>query len=726
MATLVLSAVGQVVGGPFGSAVGAIIGGQIDQALFGRGRRDGPRLQELRVTTSSYGTPIARHYGRVRAPGTVIWATDLIESQAKSGGKGKPAVNTFSYAVSFAVALSSRPIVGIGRIWADGNLLRGAAGDLKVGGELRIYLGHGDQAPDPLLASDCGPQCPAFRGLAYCVFEGLQLAEFGNRIPTLTFEIIADEGDVNFAGIIPALETSLTIDRPLDALAGFSDEGSTLAASLQVIDQLYPISCDASGKTLAFRSNDVVPENPRSLPEPAVDPSGNSFGTTAGQSRRRQADLREVPEGLRYYDLSRDFQVGMQRADGRTRAGRNRIIEFPGSLEAADARKLANKAAERAAWAHERLSWRMAELDPALAPGEVVRAPGRSGLWRIDNWEWRESGVELELLRLPHGPARSQAGDSGTALTQSDVPPSPTLLLAFELPWDGNGSSAQRMAYAAVSAPTAGWTGAAISVDQGGALVPLGGSGRQRSIIGTLATELAPGNVCLVDRLASFEVDLASSDFLLSEASLTALGNGANRALIGDEIIQFAKVQWLSGTRWQISALLRGRGGTEARANTFHLAGTCFILLDDKPLALDAAIIGQATTIAATGLVDPAPVIAQIAMSGITQRPLRPVHARADSLSDGSLVLAWTRRARGAWEWRDLVETPLNEETERYRVGLGNPQAPTLQWEVTEARLALSAATVANLAVAHAGQSLWVRQIGIHAASDPLLLHLIP
>ena len=52
----------------------------------------------------------------------------------QGGGKGKPKVTTYSYTASFAVALASRPIAGIGRIWADGNLLRGAAGDLKTGG----------------------------------------------------------------------------------------------------------------------------------------------------------------------------------------------------------------------------------------------------------------------------------------------------------------------------------------------------------------------------------------------------------------------------------------------------------------------------------------------------------------------------------------------------------------------------------------------------------------
>ena len=37
---------------------------------------------------------------------------------------------------------------------------------------------------------------PAHRGIAYAVFEQLQLADFGNRIPSLTFEVIADEAPV--------------------------------------------------------------------------------------------------------------------------------------------------------------------------------------------------------------------------------------------------------------------------------------------------------------------------------------------------------------------------------------------------------------------------------------------------------------------------------------------------------------------------------------------------
>src|SRR5437870_12518816 len=127
MATLVFSTVGTALGGPLGGAIGALIGQSIDQELLSPASR-GPRLGDLSVQTSSYGTQIPRIYGTMRVAGSVIWSTDLIESTQTSGTKGQPDV-TYSYAVSLAVALSSRQAKSIQRIWADGKLLRGAAGD---------------------------------------------------------------------------------------------------------------------------------------------------------------------------------------------------------------------------------------------------------------------------------------------------------------------------------------------------------------------------------------------------------------------------------------------------------------------------------------------------------------------------------------------------------------------------------------------------------------------
>ena len=91
MATLVLSAVGTAIGGPIGGALGALVGQQFDQnLLFKPAAREGPKIQELAVQTSSYGTQIPRVFGRMRIAGSVIWATDLKETRNTEGGKGRP------------------------------------------------------------------------------------------------------------------------------------------------------------------------------------------------------------------------------------------------------------------------------------------------------------------------------------------------------------------------------------------------------------------------------------------------------------------------------------------------------------------------------------------------------------------------------------------------------------------------------------------------------------
>ena len=191
MAALVLSAAGAAAGTVFGPAgaiagrlVGALAGNAIDRALFASRREifhDGPRLADLEVMASTEGAPIPRVYGRARLRGQVIWATNLEEivstsSQTTGGGKGMgggPAVTTtattYSYFANLAVGLCAGSIGAVLRIWADGKLL-----DLS-GLTIRTYKGDETQFPDPLIVAKEG-DAPAYRGLAYVVFERLPTA----------------------------------------------------------------------------------------------------------------------------------------------------------------------------------------------------------------------------------------------------------------------------------------------------------------------------------------------------------------------------------------------------------------------------------------------------------------------------------------------------------------------------------------------------------------------
>ena len=201
MATVVLqyagAALGTLVGGPIGGTIGRALGGLagavIDQEIFGSTKhREGPRLSNLQVMASQEGASIPVVYGRMRIAGQVIWATNLLEvaSTTSQGGKGlgAPSSTTTDYAYfgNFAVGLCEGEIKGLGRCWADGKEI-----DLTSFAP-RIYLGTETQAADSLItAIEGGVNAPAFRGLAYVVFERLPLAKFGNRLPQLSFEVFA-------------------------------------------------------------------------------------------------------------------------------------------------------------------------------------------------------------------------------------------------------------------------------------------------------------------------------------------------------------------------------------------------------------------------------------------------------------------------------------------------------------------------------------------------------
>lgn len=211
MAALVLSVAGGAAGALFGPAgaiagrlAGALIGNAVDRKLFGPGNRTivGPRLADLDVMASTEGAPIPRVYGRARLSGQVIWATRLEEvvnsETSSSGGKGgglfsgpSTTTTTYSYFANFAVGLCEGVIGRVGRIWADGS-------PLDVSGlTFRVHRGTEDQAPDDLIVAKEGAgHAPAYRGLAYVVFERMPLAKFGNRIPQLSFEIIRPIGQL--------------------------------------------------------------------------------------------------------------------------------------------------------------------------------------------------------------------------------------------------------------------------------------------------------------------------------------------------------------------------------------------------------------------------------------------------------------------------------------------------------------------------------------------------
>ena len=185
----------------FGWQAGWLIGSTVGSLLFGPDQPDieGPRLRDLSVSSSAYGAPIPLIFGTMRVAGNMIWSPGIRERRTSQrvGGKGMGGGRreiTYSYYASFALGMAEGPAGDLVRIWADGKLIHDARGtnpDVSIEGlEFRFHPGGEEQLPDPLIEAEEGHgRTPAFRGLAYLVFEDLPLENFGNRIPNITAEI---------------------------------------------------------------------------------------------------------------------------------------------------------------------------------------------------------------------------------------------------------------------------------------------------------------------------------------------------------------------------------------------------------------------------------------------------------------------------------------------------------------------------------------------------------
>ncbi|MNR72514.1 hypothetical protein D3C72_30820 [compost metagenome] len=200
MATLLFQAAGAALGGVFGPigaivgrAAGALAGSVVDRSLINGSRTiSGVRLGTARIPGADEGSAINRLYGTARIGGTLIWATRFEEevTSERTGGKATgPRIETFRYFANFAIGLCEGPIASVRRVWADGREI-----DLTAI-EMRVYRGDEEQLPDPLIEAKQGEGlAPAYRGLAYIVFERLPLDAFGNRIPLLQFEVLRPVG----------------------------------------------------------------------------------------------------------------------------------------------------------------------------------------------------------------------------------------------------------------------------------------------------------------------------------------------------------------------------------------------------------------------------------------------------------------------------------------------------------------------------------------------------
>ena len=174
-------------GGQLGRFLGNNLGKLIENQILYSEESDNyhnNHLIEEKIKLQDYGKPIDLIFGQCRLLGNIIWALPIEEREVNIAilPNFKEASNRVF--ANFAVALCEGVIDDVITIWFDNEMV-----DLS-NFTYRVYKGTETQRPDPLIALHEGhTNTPAFRGIAYIVFENLPLETFNNKIPNFSFEV---------------------------------------------------------------------------------------------------------------------------------------------------------------------------------------------------------------------------------------------------------------------------------------------------------------------------------------------------------------------------------------------------------------------------------------------------------------------------------------------------------------------------------------------------------
>lgn len=187
-----------------GVALGGAIGGVVGSLLTEGPKTEGPRLDDLKVSFSTYGVGLPLLYGTERLGGNCVWSTDKLEIATTEGGKGGgPEHTSYRYYVHQRYVLCETPrdgsIVNVVRIFVDGKLQWDARSGIPLGSALAsaenlftagtLWQGDENQLPDGNEEPwEGGPgSVAAYRGVVSYSVIALECP--GGRIPQLSFVV---------------------------------------------------------------------------------------------------------------------------------------------------------------------------------------------------------------------------------------------------------------------------------------------------------------------------------------------------------------------------------------------------------------------------------------------------------------------------------------------------------------------------------------------------------
>jgi hypothetical protein len=652
---------------------------------------------DIQLTTSREGEGIPRIYGTCAVGGKIIWLGDIHwrPVYTNSGGK-RSTPPTTGYSISMGILVCenrNNSILGITRIWANGNVLYQRSGESLTGANvlegvqgiwdanllyaqrLQILLGREDQTTrcewyKTEVGAVLDDDVPAYRGSVVVWLDYVDLTPSYNIIPQYQFEVLNSDGTISqiviaectYAGVQPS---QITNGAPTDGPMGWIITGPLAPKStFEALTIWSPFDCAEVDGKLKF----IELGQPSSLLVPDTDLGAVSTGREEDDQKEvkflmsSEQSLTEVAQRVEitFYDPGFKYEeatVGYALQFG---AGTGvKEVYLPMAAFHEEVRHRASNLLARSRTETDTLKLVLPPKYIKYHPGDVLTVPAPNGQlldMRILGMSFSPGDkVEVDGIRQLRA---AGVGPPGEVIITPPVPsdsalPLDTVYILSNAPpliddhdgFDGLYWAAGPRTISDTDPPRS-WRGATLFMNFCGSddtfkqYYPIAAT-RTAAVIGKARTVLGTGSG--VDAVNTVDIDFP---FGLGTSTVLGILNDAfvkstqpNLCILGKEVLQFRDVDDVSelygfdegaGRVWRLSQLKRGLRDTAGMTGS-HAINEGFVLWSPETLhRVPIDIIQQKGTWAFKALTD-----------GQQETEIDPAFLEYDP-DDGTMVLMET------------------------------------------------------------------------------------
>jgi len=466
--------------------------------------------------------------------------------------------------------------------------------------------------------------------------------------------------------------TMYDISRLTDIVSGFIiTNRQTVRACLEQLSTAYFFDMVESDGLLKFIKRGKVSNTTVDFTELVPgDDAINTFSITRTQELElpRQVDVI-------YLNRTADYQAGTQSSQRQTvKAGDYATVHLQLVLSVQEAKVVADVTLYNAWVGRVQYQFTVPPKYALLEPTDVITITkdGAAYLMRLNSTKLVRNGMQEIMAVAEDVSSYDFYNPAGTGTPNLQLPTSisATRLELLDLPAFPTDAVTDAYLRYGVVGLGGDWTGSAVyRSDDGGANYALMQTLTAQATIGAVLNIIPAATIYTWDNSTTIDVLLTFGQL----QSVTDIGvlNGANVCVIGDEVIQFQTATLLDTNKYRLSNLLRGRLGTEWAVGS-HTAGERFIMLTNavarELIASSGWGISKKFKPVTVGSTLGATTAQDYAYAAKALKPYAPVHIEGSRNGGGDLTINWKRRTRIGGDWRDAVDIPLSEESERYEV----------------------------------------------------------